>query len=47
RESGGQVAFAGAPGGPLAAPLDLVPRFPVVAARSPDSLQALLALPAV
>jgi len=47
RESGGQVAFAGAPGGPLAAPLDLVPRFPVVAARTPDSLQALLALPAV
>jgi myo-inositol-1(or 4)-monophosphatase len=47
RESGGQVAFAGAPGGPLAAPLDLVPRFPVVAARSPESLQALLALPAV
>jgi len=47
RESGGEVAFSGAPGGPLAAPLDLVPRFPVVAARSPESLQALLALPAV
>ncbi|MES1193815.1 MAG: inositol monophosphatase family protein [Solirubrobacterales bacterium] len=47
RESGGDVAFAGTKGGPLAAPLDLVPRYPVVAARSPESLQALLALPAV
>jgi myo-inositol-1(or 4)-monophosphatase len=47
RESGGEVAFAGAEGGPLSAPLDLVPRYPVVAARSPESLQALLALPAV
>src|SRR5215218_89281 len=47
RESGGEVAFAGAEGGPLAAPLDLVPRYPVLAARSPESLQALLALPAV
>ncbi len=36
RESGGEVAFAGAAGGPLAAPLDLVPRYPVVAARSPE-----------
>jgi myo-inositol-1(or 4)-monophosphatase len=47
RESGGEVAFAGAADGPLSAPLDLVPRYPVLAARSPESLQALLALPAV
>ncbi|WP_196808984.1 inositol monophosphatase family protein [Conexibacter woesei] len=47
RESGGEVAFLGAPGGPLGAPLDLEPHHPVVAARTPESLQALMALPAV
>lgn len=47
RESGGQVAFIGAPGGPLGAPLDLEPHHPVVAARTPETLEALMALPAV
>jgi myo-inositol-1(or 4)-monophosphatase len=47
RESGGQVAFVGAPGGPLGAPLDLVPHHPVVAARTRESLERLLELPAV
>jgi myo-inositol-1(or 4)-monophosphatase len=47
RESGGEVAFVGAPGGPLGAPLDLEPHHPVVAARSPESLEQLLQLPAV
>src|SRR4051812_5012699 len=47
RESGGQVAFVGAPGGPLGAPLDLEPHHPVVAARTPGSLEQLLQLPAV
>jgi myo-inositol-1(or 4)-monophosphatase len=47
RESGGQVAFVGAPGGPLGAPLDLVPHHPVIAARSRASLEQLLQLPAV
>src|SRR3954469_5055756 len=47
RESGGHVEFVGAPGGPLGAPLDLEPHHPVVAARTPDSLEQLLQLPAV
>jgi myo-inositol-1(or 4)-monophosphatase len=47
RESGGEVAFLGAPGGPLGAPLDLEPHHPVVAARTPESLAALQQLPAV
>jgi myo-inositol-1(or 4)-monophosphatase len=47
RESGGHVAFMGAPGGPLGAPLDLEPHHPVVAARSAESLERLMALPAV
>jgi myo-inositol-1(or 4)-monophosphatase len=47
RESGGQVAFVGAPGGPLGAPLDLEPHHPVVAARTAESLEQLLQLPAV
>jgi myo-inositol-1(or 4)-monophosphatase len=47
RESGGLVAFAGCPDGPLGAPLDLEPRYPVVAARTEASLQRLLGLPAV
>lgn len=47
RESGGEVAFLGAPDGPLSAPLDLQPHHPVVAARTPESLAALQQLPAV
>jgi myo-inositol-1(or 4)-monophosphatase len=47
RESGGCVEFVRSPDGPLAAPLDLEPHFAVVAARTPESLQQLLALPAV
>jgi myo-inositol-1(or 4)-monophosphatase len=47
RESGGHVAFIGAENGPLDAPLDLVPHYPVVVARTPESLEQLLALPAV
>ncbi|WP_187369192.1 inositol monophosphatase family protein [Baekduia soli] len=46
RESGGHVAFVGCEDGPLAAPLDLEPRHPVVAARSPESLARLMTLPA-
>lgn len=45
RESGGHVAFIGCPGGPLAAPLDLAPRHPIVAARSAATLTELAALP--
>ncbi len=41
RESGGHVAFVGAPDGPLSAPLDLEPHFPVVAARTPVALDEL------
>jgi myo-inositol-1(or 4)-monophosphatase len=44
REAGGQVAFT-AYDDPLAAPLDLVPRSPVVAARSARALEDLRALP--
>jgi myo-inositol-1(or 4)-monophosphatase len=47
RESGGHVEFVGCPEGPLGAPLDLEPHYPVVVARSPESLQRLRALPAV
>jgi myo-inositol-1(or 4)-monophosphatase len=47
RESGGHVAFVGAPNGPLDAPLDLEPHHPVVATRTPESLERLLHLPAV
>ncbi|HEY6761405.1 MAG TPA: inositol monophosphatase family protein [Baekduia sp.] len=47
RETGGQVAFVGAPDGPLSAPLDLEPHHPVVAARTRESLEQLLQLPAV
>jgi myo-inositol-1(or 4)-monophosphatase len=47
RESGGQVAFVGAPGGPLGAPLDLEPHHPVVATRTLESLEQLMHLPAV
>ncbi|MEJ7783990.1 MAG: inositol monophosphatase family protein [Solirubrobacteraceae bacterium] len=45
RESGGLVAFT-AMGDPLAAPLDLEPRSPVVAARTPEALAELSRLPA-
>ncbi|HYF25665.1 MAG TPA: inositol monophosphatase family protein [Baekduia sp.] len=40
RESGGHVAFVGAPG-PLEAPLDLEPHFPIVATRTPEALAEL------
>jgi myo-inositol-1(or 4)-monophosphatase len=46
RESGGEVAFLGCASGPLGAPLDLAPHHPVVAARTPESLAQLAALPA-
>jgi myo-inositol-1(or 4)-monophosphatase len=45
REAGGLVAFT-AYDDPLAAPLDLVPRSPVVAARSEQGLRDLAAVPA-
>lgn len=45
RESGGLVAFT-AMDDPLAAPLDLEPRSPVVAARTPEALAELARLPA-
>lgn len=45
RESGGLVAFT-ALDDPLAAPLDLEPRSPVVAARTPEALAELARLPA-
>src|SRR4051794_35496867 len=45
RESGGLVAFT-AMDDPLAAPLDLEPRSPVVAARTPEALVELSRLPA-
>lgn len=45
RESGGLVAFT-AMSDPLAAPLDLDPRSPVVAARTPEALVELSRLPA-
>jgi myo-inositol-1(or 4)-monophosphatase len=47
RESGGHVAFPGCPDGPLGAPLDLDPHYPVVAARTAESVGRLLAFPAV
>jgi myo-inositol-1(or 4)-monophosphatase len=46
RESGGHVAFVGCEAGPLGAPLDLAPHHPVVAARTPEALAELAALPA-
>src|SRR3954466_12852360 len=39
RESGGQVAFVGAPDGPLSAPLDLEPPHPVGAGAPPGGPQ--------
>jgi myo-inositol-1(or 4)-monophosphatase len=47
REAGGHVEFVGAPGGPLSAPLDLIPHHPVVAARSLATIARLRELPAV
>ena len=44
RESGGLVAFT-AYDDPLAAPLDVVPRSPVVAARTARALNDLRAVP--
>jgi myo-inositol-1(or 4)-monophosphatase len=44
RESGGLVAFT-AIDDPLGAPLDLEPHSPVVAARTPEALQALTTVP--
>jgi myo-inositol-1(or 4)-monophosphatase len=43
RESGGLVAFT-AMDDPLAAPLDLVPHSPVVAARTPEALEQLVGI---
>jgi myo-inositol-1(or 4)-monophosphatase len=45
REAGGQVAFI-AYDDPLAAPLDLEPRSPVIAARTPEGLAAVRRVPA-
>jgi myo-inositol-1(or 4)-monophosphatase len=45
REAGGQVAFI-AYDDPLGAPLDLEPRSPVIAARTPQGLDSVRAVPA-
>ncbi|HSD78062.1 MAG TPA: hypothetical protein VLA98_11680, partial [Solirubrobacteraceae bacterium] len=44
RESGGLVRFT-AMDDPLGAPLDLEPHSPVVAARTPEALEALATVP--
>lgn len=46
RESGGHVRFVGCDD-PLGAPLDLVPHAPVVAARTPQTLERLARVPVV
>jgi myo-inositol-1(or 4)-monophosphatase len=46
REAGGHVAFTAFPD-PLAAPLDLAPHSPVVAARTPESLRRLARVPSL
>jgi myo-inositol-1(or 4)-monophosphatase len=46
RESGGLVRFVGLDD-PLAAPLDLIPHVPVVAARTPEAIEQLASLPRV
>jgi myo-inositol-1(or 4)-monophosphatase len=46
REAGGYVAFPAFPE-PLAAPLDLVPHSPVVAARTPESVRLLTRVPSL
>src|SRR4051794_25272947 len=38
RESGGEVVFVGCPDGPLGAPLDLEPHYPVVAGRTAEAI---------
>jgi myo-inositol-1(or 4)-monophosphatase len=47
REGGALVAFPGCEGGDLAAPLDATPHVPVIAARSPEGLKAMRAVPSV
>lgn len=47
REAGGLVSFPGAGDGPLSAALDAVPRAPVIAARSPETLRELEEIPAL
>jgi myo-inositol-1(or 4)-monophosphatase len=47
REAGGVIEFVDCPGGPLGAPLDLEPRFPIIAARSQAVVEALRDLPVV
>jgi myo-inositol-1(or 4)-monophosphatase len=47
REAGGVVSFPGAGDGPLSAALDAVPRAPVIAARSPETLRELEEIPAL
>lgn len=47
REAGGLVSFPGAGEGPLSAALDAVPRAPVIAARSADTLRELEGIPAL
>jgi len=44
RESGGLVAFLDEAAGPLDAPLDLEPRAPVIAARTPEAMQRMRAI---
>jgi myo-inositol-1(or 4)-monophosphatase len=45
REGGALVAFPGADGGDLGAPLDAVARVPVIAARSAEGLDAMRSVP--
>mgnify|MGYP000973375765 CR=1 FL=1 len=45
RESGGVVEFLDCPDGALGAPLDLEPRFPIIAARNAAAVDTLRALP--
>jgi myo-inositol-1(or 4)-monophosphatase len=47
REGGALVAFPGSDGGDLGAPLDAEPRVPVIAARSPEGLEAMRTVPSV
>jgi len=47
REGGALVAFPGGEGGDLGAPLDAVPRFPVIAARSTAALDEMRNVPSV
>ncbi len=47
RESGGVVEFLDCPDGPLGAPLDLQPHYPIIAARNTAAVDTLRALPVV